>query len=333
MRAAAVALVVGVLSGAPAVSATESRVPVAGSVLFRIYGGPGTGVYAVDARGGQLKELVAGPAVEAHWSPDGTTLGLIRPVRTPDFPSEYDLDVLARAGGGLRHVVHLVNPSSGLPTFAWSPDGKRLAYVDGTGGGSAISVIGLDGHGPVRLSPPGRAADDSDPSWSPNGREIAFRRLVDWRTGTALFVVRADGKRQRQLTFGVQVASRASWSPDGTRIAFYPCCSKGFDIVDVDTQHLEALGPKTVLIPSWSPDGRWIGLGNFLIRPNGRQFHRMGTVPGITADQDSWSPDSRALAVTGPCCEPDVWVISADGRGQRQLTQGSVYGYGNYDAE
>ena len=67
-------------------------------------------------------------------------------------------------------------------------------------------------------------ANDASPTWSPDGRRIAFAsnragNLV-LGTGYALFVMDASGLHQRRLTFVQAEDGLPAWSPDGKRIAF-----------------------------------------------------------------------------------------------------------------
>jgi TolB protein len=85
----------------------------------------------------------------------------------------------------------------------WRPDGRMLAF-DTTeacygrphrGRRTAVLVGPVNGkHGRVL------ARNASDPAWSPDGRQIAFVRLVGRHNNPEIFVMNADGSRQRRLT-------------------------------------------------------------------------------------------------------------------------------------
>ena len=297
---------------------------VGGAILY--VGGPGSlggegryvqsGLYAVDVGGGRLKELVRGEVAFARWSPDGRLLAFTR----PDGGNAPRLYVVSASGGVPRLLVRTW-------AFAWSPDSRRIAYLDPSGGTFAVRV---DGRGRSQLSEQGGPGL----TWSPDGTKLAF---VGADQG--LFVTRI-GQGTRQLTSGVQMSlALLSWSPDSRRIAFYPCCQTGFAIVDATGAHLRRLVGRGVLLPSWSPDGRWIGLGGeittgstsvtgtFLIRPDGSGFRRISTLGG-NPFPPVWSPDSWTLGVQDRCCSPDLWAVPVDGRRPQRLTQGWRYGYG-----
>ena len=95
----------------------------------------------------------------------------------------------------------------------WSPDGRRLAFTRGQGGGS-VYVVNADGSGERNLT----RGPVRDFAWSPDGRKIAFDSVRDGNS--EIYVVNADGSGQRRLTRNAGARPRSAWSPDGRKIAF-----------------------------------------------------------------------------------------------------------------
>jgi TolB protein len=142
------------------------------------------------------------------WSPDGRTIA---------FEYGADIDVVGRDGKG-RHVLvrNAMHP-------AWAPDG-RIAYTSTRGGNLDVSVADEDGANPRRLTR-GLGVDEL-PSWSPDGRRIAYtsQRWCSVRTlvscSTQIFVMSADGSHKRRLTSDWFSSARPRFSPDGRRLVW-----------------------------------------------------------------------------------------------------------------
>jgi hypothetical protein len=128
---------------------------------------------------------------------------------------------------------------------AWSPDGRRLAYIaPGAGGTGDVFVRDADGTHRGRITQTD-GVDESSPSWSPDGRYLAVER------GGRIVILRADGGGERRLIRGLQPA----WSPGGRRIAF----TDGNDLYLVSARGGGARrvtsAPGAQTAPAWSPEG------------------------------------------------------------------------------
>ncbi len=109
----------------------------------------------------------------------------------------------------------------------------------------------------------GRFADNLSPTFSPDGRRIAF---VSTRSGPPqIYVMAADGTDQELLApfdYGATGASNApEWSPDGARVVFHRDVSRSPQIFLVDVagrrvSQLTSSGRNED--PTWAPDGRHI---------------------------------------------------------------------------
>ena len=107
--------------------------------------------------------------------------------------------------------VHFIRerPRGGFFTPKFSPDGSKiLFYVPPDGGALRIGVVNRDGSKLRWL-----ASEGADPSWSPDGRQILYRRVsYDHRIYQdpgygEIWIMNADGSNKRQVTYSVTVPS------------------------------------------------------------------------------------------------------------------------------
>jgi TolB protein len=265
-------------------------------------------------------------------------------VLTSDRDGDYELYL--RASNGT--LQQLTNNRTDDYAAAWSPNGRRLAFVSNRDGDPEIFVMNADGSGVRQLTRNGKTASgmpiqDTVPAWSPDGLQLAF---VSNRDGgeAEIYRMNADGTGQVRLTRTAAYVTdhTPSWSPSGHYIVFNSDRA-GYDNVEI--YRMRANGSEVVRLtrtaagiddnaPRYSPDGRRILFsstrsGNqhdlFTMNANGTGVVRVGGHAGLDDVFPRWTENGRSIVYStfpGPQGTPreDVWMIDADGKDRRQIT-------------
>jgi Tol biopolymer transport system component len=213
------------LTAATSASAEAHSTGGAGQIVFsrRLPGG-GSDVFTVDADGSD-EQRVALPLPNedfgrAVWSHDGRILLISNiPVLDQDGNLIAFRPATINRDGTDFNLLRLPQLPMDMYCNGWSPDDRRILCAVGGDSPGLWSIRSANHGDPVRLTH--NEGQDTPVGYSPDGRHIALIRRND-HEHVALFVMRSDGSRLRQLTHygllqGHEIAT-AAWSPDSSTL-------------------------------------------------------------------------------------------------------------------
>jgi TolB protein len=220
---------------------------------------------------------------------------------------------------------------------AWATDGRRFAYMEFFTGRGQLFLQDIGSGRRTSIAATGQTLDFT-PSFSPDGKTLAFSRAIE--EGTDIYTVNVrDNCCIQRLTVG-RFSDNLSptFSPDGQRIAFVSTRSglPQVYVMAADGTDQQLFAPFDYGVtgasnaPEWSPDGRSVAfhrdvagtLQIFVLDARTRTVRQLTSV-GRNEDP-SWAPDSRHLAfVSDRAGYRQLWIIDIETGRIRPLLQQS----------
>ncbi len=232
-----------------------------------------------------------------------------------------------------RQVTTGAADGEGAQGIDWTMD-DSIVYTSRASGNPDVWI--LDAKGGTRRQLTADAADDTQPSVSPDGRSIAF--VSNRQGGTRIWVMQADGTDARPVSSGPGDIV-PFWTPDSASIVF---------LSDVDVRQVNvAGGPERSLRSQWPPrtgetaktfiprarsqqglvagfeevdplrGGGWrLAFGPL---DGSRSLTLLDATFGTSLGPIAWAPDGKAIDVLRP--PADIWRYPLDGRPGFQLTR------------
>jgi Tol biopolymer transport system component len=277
----------------------------------------GPSIYVIAADGSNLSRVTDGAM--PVWTPDGQ----IAFVRSSQ-PSSVDVGSgslgygadqnsrltfwLMDANGGNQRQVYSAPGDVPIVHPQWSADGSRIVAEATLHGNTDIYVLDVRTRLVTRITHD--PAQDTWPTWSPDGTQIAFS-TGRWGTGVGhseIAVVNADGSGLQRITHDCWDDVEPSWAPSAATVSSLPVWNPP---PLPDLGRAGAAPPGDILFSAETDGVSDI----YAIDPGG------GTPRNLTADlpdeyDPAWSPDRSQIALAGDIAvrgDLDIYVMPAGG--------------------
>lgn len=239
-------------------------------------------IFMVNVDGSNLEQLtdygnITGQTISnISWSPNGQTIAATLYDGHKSYSGFWirliDLETMR------EHNVTSGEYTDGQFGISWSPDGKTIVFTSNRNSqipdASGLYLLDVESGVVSALTDVStRRRDDQYPSWSPDGKQIAFITTNDDNGGWDIYLFDVANAAFERFTYSTNApevsgniyGSTIDWSPDGEQIVFSACPDRS-TIEGCNLYTMRADGTEVVQItrdeangevdPSWNPKPR-----------------------------------------------------------------------------
>ena len=215
-----------------------------------------------------------------------------------------------------------------LMSPAWSPDGKKLAYVGYERGRSSIYIHTL-ASGELKKAVSEKGINGA-PAWSPDGSKMLV--TLSFETNPDIYLIDLNGGPRKRLTDHYGIDTEAAISPDGLQVAF---TSDRGGSPQIYIMSINGGEPRRVtfqgrqnLRPRFSPDGKSL----LVVNADGGRYTiaivdlQSGSTRNLTDgpldESPSFAPNgSVVIYATAGRGNSELATVTTDGRVRQRLRQ------------
>jgi Tol biopolymer transport system component len=245
------------------VAGNTSDLQLEGCLLFVSNRSGDSEIYKWQAGMDNLERLTNSPGfdIEPDWSPDGTQIAFATNRETDAGFQMYVMN----ADGSNQARLGEIQPGDNSHA-SWSADGEQLVFqskrdTNANPQDDKFDIYTMNSDGSNISIVVAHPADDTEPSWSPDGRKIAF---LSERSGQdEVYLVDTDGANLEQVTELPGLKSGLSWSDDGRSLIF----EGNGDIyrVNIETKQVSkliAVQDVNEATPAWAGNDKFVVLSS-----------------------------------------------------------------------
>lgn len=312
-----------------------------GNQIAFVWSGEKEGAWDIYVRlvdGGNWVRLTSHPGDDVNpvWSPDGRTIAFYRSTNDGD-----GIFLVPSLGGAERKLTETWANRFGFGIHTWlhwSPNGKWLVLSDKTSSQEPFSLYLLSpetGEKRRLTTPPASVIGDCSPAFSPDGKLLAFVRVISAVVGE-VYLLSLDGGDPRQMTFSGEGISNLAWTPNGREIVFSSRYGGKSSLLRLPVeggspQWLTASGSGTQY-PTFSQQGNRLAwarntdntdIFRVALKSEAEANQALANLIASTAIETSprYSPDGKRIAfVSNRSGSDEIWVCGSEGENPIRLT-------------